>query len=219
MLLAEQLLLFQFDPDRDTPVAAYNGRRRRSPQDDLAGAIFLELALRGRLAMDADEQLVVANGTSLNDSILEQALTTFAGAPPTSNNQQWFDNIHPGDLQHLVADRMAQQGLPHGDGRRHKQQELTQAIRSVVFESSTLDQRMAALIVLLDVCWLMTGDIIGGKEEKAYRKRFDQLFPDYLEWLADYETDMGTVLVEGVARPSSNAMSAILIALGNQFRV
>jgi hypothetical protein len=162
MLLAEQFLLFQLDTDKGTPVAAYNGKNHRSSQDDVAGAIFLELALRGRLAMD---------------------------------------------------------GLPRGPGRTQQKHELTDHIRSVIFGSTPLDQRTAALIVLLDVCWLMLGDIIGNKEEKAYRKRFEQLFPDDLDWLADYETDMGSVLVESVARPSSNAMSAILIALGNEFGV
>jgi hypothetical protein len=216
MLLAEQFLLFQLDTDKGTPVAAYNGKNHRSSQDDVAGAIFLELALRGRLAMDDDEQLVVSDGAALGDSILEQALATFSQAPATKDYRKWFNNIAAGDLHHQVSDRMVQHGLP---GRTQQKQELTDHIRSVIFGSAPLDQRTAALIVLLDVCWLMLGDIIGNKEEKAYRKHFEQLFPVYLDWLADYETEMGSVLVESVARPSSNAMSAILIALGNEFGV
>jgi hypothetical protein len=218
MLLAEQFLLFQLDDDSGSPVDAYKGRTRRWPQDDVAGAIFLELALKGRLAMNSSEQLVVSNATSLSDSILAQALATFASAPPTKDYRKWFDNIGASHLQDLLSHRMVEQGMLREDWRRLHKLEVIEHIRNVIFGSTQLDQHTAALIVLLDVCWLMMGDIITNKEEKAYRKRFDQLFPDYLEWLADYSTDMGTVLLDGIARPNSNAMSAVLIALGNEFR-
>ncbi len=232
MLLAEQFLLFQLDEVKGTPVATYEGRTRRYTEDDLAGAVFLELALRGRLALDANEQLVVSNTPLLSDSLLEEALGTFAKAAPTRDYRKWFDNIGPLDLQTVLLQRLVQQGILRQERKILLAQstvypiaaprlkaELKDRIRAVIFRSAQLDQRTAVLIVLLDVCWLMIGNVIEKKEEKAYRKRFDQLFPDYLEWLADYDADMGTVLLDQVGKPNSNAMSVILGALGNEFRV
>jgi hypothetical protein len=213
VLLAEQFQLFQLDGDTSALGAAYKGHTKRSAQDDIAGAICLELALRGRLAMDAAAQLVVADATPLGDGVLDQALTTFAQAAPTSDARKWFDSVGARGLQDVLSQRLSQQ-----DWRAQKHA-LKDTLRSIIFGSARLDQHTAALIVLLDVCWLMTGEIVANKEEKTYRKRFDHLFPDYLDWLADYETDMGTVLLEGIARPNSNAMSAVLIALGSEFRV
>lgn len=223
----------QLDEVKGTPVATYAGRTRRWSQDDLAGAVFLELALRGRLALDAAEQLVPSNTLPLGDNILDQALATFAQAAPTGDYRKWFDNIGARDMQNLVLQRLVQQGVLRQEERQillaqstvyplaapRLKQELKDRIHAILFGSAPLDQPTAALIVLLDACWLMIDNVIDKKEEKAYRKRFDQLFPDYLDWIADCETEMGTVLLDGVARPNSNAMSAVLVVLGNEFRV
>ncbi|HEX6870071.1 MAG TPA: GPP34 family phosphoprotein [Micromonosporaceae bacterium] len=98
--LAEELLLLAYDDAGDanagTPALDYG----------LAGALMLDLTLRGRLDV-VDRRVVVLDHAPTGDPVLDQALDEIANEPGGCSPQEWIGRLNLGlrdqILDHLVA--------------------------------------------------------------------------------------------------------------------
>jgi hypothetical protein len=104
-MLATDLLLLALDDERGTvlPQAAIG------LDYGLAGAIVMELALRGRI--DVDDDKVATVGAATDDALLDDALRTIAATPGKSPSH-WVHQLSRdlGGLRQRLLDRLIAQG-------------------------------------------------------------------------------------------------------------
>jgi hypothetical protein len=104
-MLATDLLLLALDDERGTvlPQAAIG------LDYGLAGALVMELALRGRIALDGDA--VSTTGTATDDALLDDALRVIAATPGKDlSHWVWHLSRDLGGLRQRLLDRLVTRG-------------------------------------------------------------------------------------------------------------
>lgn len=179
-MLATDLLLLALDDERGTvlPQAAIG------LDFGLAGAVVMELALRGRIRLDGDA--VATTGTATDDALLDDALRGIAAAPG-KNLAHWVGHLARdlGGLRQRLLDRLVAQGTlekrerrvlllfhqnvyPERDGR--VEHDIRARVDAALLHGQTPDAPTACLIHLAAAC-RVTDAIYPRAEHKAIRQR------------------------------------------------
>lgn len=183
-MLATDLLLLALDDERGTvlPQASIG------LDYGLAGALLMELALRGGIEVDGDR--VTATGTSTGDPVLDETLRLIA-ATPRKDLSHWvrllphdLDGLRQRLLDRLVAlgtlERREQRVLllfhrntyPERDDR--VEHDIRSRIDGVLLHGATPDPQTACLIHLAAAC-RVTDAIYPRDRRKAIASRIEEL--------------------------------------------
>lgn len=163
-MLATDLLLLALDDDRGTvlPQAALG------LDYGLAGAVVMELALRGRLRVDGD--VAATTGPATDDTLLDDALRAIA-ATPGKTLAHWVGHLSRdlGGLRQRLLDRLVAQGTlamreqrvllvfhrkvyPERDAR--VEHDIRAKMDAALLHGATPDAQTACLIHLAAACRL-----------------------------------------------------------------
>ena len=212
-MLATDLLLLALDDERGTvlPDAAIG------LDYGLAGAMMMELALRGRLRLD--EARVSAVDTDTDDALLDEVSRTIA-ATPGKDLAYWIPQLvrSIGHLRQRMLDRLVSQGTlektrqrvlllfhreiyPERDGR--VEHDLRAQVDAVLLHGQSPDARTACLIHLAAACRVI--DALYPKSQQAMiKKRIAEL---------DDAGQAGANAVAGaVAKAEAAAVNAAMVA-------
>jgi hypothetical protein len=182
--LAEELLLLALEDER--------GEVHHAASDSLdyglAGAVLMELVLRGRFHTENDK-LIVADGSQTGDEVLDGALEDVATSRKPRDPEHWIRSWGQQHLKDRLLERLVKRGIlkeeehrvlwvfsrnrcPELDGTLEK--ELRQKIRAVALEGQEPEARIAALICLIKVCDLAK-EIFAPHESELARKRLEEI--------------------------------------------
>ena len=183
-MLATDLLLLALDDERGTvlPDAAIG------LDYGLAGAIVMELALRGCLRVDGEA--VSTMGTSTDDPLLDDALRAIV-ATPGKNLSHWVWHLSRdlGGLRQRLLDRLVAQGTLEKHERRvlllfHQnvypekdarvEHDIRERVDAALLHGATPDARTACLIHLAAACRVIDAIYPRG-EHKAIEARIAEL--------------------------------------------
>lgn len=183
-MLATDLLLLALDDERGTvlPQAAIG------LDYGLAGAVVMELALRGRIQLDGD--VVSTTGTVTDDALLDDALRTIA-ATPGKNLLHWVWHLSRdvGGLRQRLLDRLVARGTlekrekrvlllfhqnvyPERDAR--VEHDIRARVDAALLHAETPDAQTACLIHLAEAC-RVTDAIYPRDQHKAIKARIAEL--------------------------------------------
>jgi hypothetical protein len=183
-MLATDLLLLALDDERGTVL-----RPAAIGLDyGLAGAIVMELALRGRIHMDGDK--VSATGTASGEALLDDALRAIA-TRPGEDLSHWVRHL-PRDLDNLrqrLLDRLVAQGTlekrerrvlllfhrevyPERDGR--VEHDIRVRVDDALLHGKPADAATACLIHLADACRVLDA-VYPKAQHKAVKARVAEL--------------------------------------------
>lgn len=183
-MLATDLLLLALDDERGTVLSEAG----IGLDYGLAGAIVMELALRGRLQVDGER--VSATGTATDDPLLDDALRAIA-ATPGRTLSHWVRHL-PGELNGLrqrLLDRLVAKGtlarrdqrvllLFHRNVYSERDTRVEHDIRArldgVLLHGQSPDAATACLIHLAAAC-RVTDAIYPRNQHKAIRARMAEL--------------------------------------------
>jgi hypothetical protein len=174
-MLATDLLLLALDDERGTvlPQAAIG------LDYGLAGAIVMELALRGRIGLDGD--VVSTTGTATDDALLDDALRAIAATPGKDlSHWVWHLSRDLGGLRQRLLDRLVARGTlekrekrvlllfhqnvyPERDAR--VEHDIRARVDGALLQSATPDAPTACLIHLAAACRVT--DAIYPREQHA----------------------------------------------------
>ncbi len=183
-MLATDLLLLALDDDRGTvlPQASIG------LDFGLSGALVMELALRGRLAVE--DEHVSTTGGDTDDPLLDDALRAIAAAPGKTL-AHWVRHLSHdvGGVRQRLLDRLVSQGTlekrekrvlllfhwnvyPEKDAR--VEHDIRARVDAALLHGETPDAATTCLIHLAAAC-RVTDAIYPRKEHKAIRARIDAL--------------------------------------------
>jgi hypothetical protein len=184
--LPEELLLLALHDTKGSVVRAaapvLNGA--------LVGAVMMELSLRGRLSEGTGRQLI-ADSAPTGDAILDDVCQRIAEADRQQDAAAWVSQLakeYP-DLKDRLLDKMVAAGVleqrHHGllwvfPSRRYPQvdgaveQQARDRIRAIVLDGEPPDERMAALLSLVQACNLLD-EIFTPDERPRARQRIVEL--------------------------------------------
>jgi hypothetical protein len=183
-MLATDLLLLALDDERGTvlPQAAIG------LDYGLAGAVVMELALRGRIRLDGD--VVSTTGTVTDDALLDDALRTIA-ATPGKNLSHWVWHLSRdlGGLRQRLLDRLVARGTLEKRERRvlllfHQnvyperdtrvEHDIRARVDAALLQGAMPDAQTACLIHLAAAC-RVTDAIYPRERHKAIKARIAEL--------------------------------------------
>lgn len=161
----------------------------------VSGGILVELLLANRLRLD-EQSLVVTDARATGDEVLDAALTSLAPAQPREpNNPEWVDPIAQRlPSAHRLFGRLLEKGILRREEKRAlfglsrsiiypldpaTAQQLIERVLNVMVRGAKPDPHSAALLFMTGVWGHSDFVELSGKEKKAYRKRWDDLFGDY----------------------------------------
>ena len=183
-MLATDLLLLALDDERGTvlPQAAIG------LDYGLAGAIVMELALRGRIRLDGD--VVSTTGTTTDDALLDDALRTIAATPGKDlSHWVWHLSRDLGGLRQRLLDRLVARGTLEKRERRvlllfHQnvyperdarvEHDICARVDAALLHDETPDAPTACLIHLAAAC-RVTDAIYPRAQHRAIEARIDEL--------------------------------------------
>ncbi len=183
-MLATDLLLLALDDERGTvlPQAAMG------LDYGLAGAVVMELALRGRIRLDGD--MVSTTGTATDDALLDDALRTIAATPGKDlSHWVWHMSRDLGGLRQRLLDRLVARGTLEKRERRvlllfHQsvyperdarvEHDIRARVDATLLQGATPDAPTACLIHLAAAC-RVTDAIYPRDQHKAIKARIAQL--------------------------------------------
>lgn len=183
-MLATDLLLLALDDDRGTvlPQAAIG------LDYGLAGAVVMELALRGRIQLDGD--VVSTTGTATDDALLDDALRTIAATPGKDlSHWVWHLSRDLGGLRQRLLDRLVARGTLEKRERRvlllfHQnvyperdarvEHDIRARVDAALLQGATPDAPTACLIHLAAAC-RVTDAIYPRDQHEAIKARIAEL--------------------------------------------
>ncbi|MES2405194.1 MAG: GPP34 family phosphoprotein [Pseudomonadota bacterium] len=183
-MLATDLLLLALDDERGTvlPQAALG------LDYGLAGAVVMDLALRGCLRLDGD--VVSTTGTATDDALLDDALRTIAATPGKDlSHWVWHLSRDLGGLRQRLLDRLVARGTlekhekrvlllfhqnvyPERDAR--VEHDIRARVDAALLQDATPDAPTACLIHLAAAC-RVTDAIYPRAQHKAIKARIAKL--------------------------------------------
>ncbi len=189
LALPDELLLLALDDERGTRAHA------TELEPGLAGAVVLDLALRGRLDVP-DKTVRVVDATPTGDAVLDRALQTIADAPKPRAPKWWVGHLQKG-VREQVADRLVASGalrrdeqkllwifpvtrLPAGDPG--SESAVRARLDAAVLRGVTPDDRTAALAALVHATNLRS-TVFPGADRRAVKKRLADLAEG--QWAAE----------------------------------
>ena len=110
LALPDELLLVALDDERGTRAHA------TELEPGLAGAVLVDLALRGRLDVDG-RTLRTVDPSPAGDAVLDEALATIAGEPRDRPVKHWVRTLQKG-VRERVADRLVAAGVLRQDEQK-----------------------------------------------------------------------------------------------------
>lgn len=183
-MLATDLLLLALDDERGTVLS----HAAIGLDYGLAGALVMELALRGRLRVEGDD--VFANGAATGDSLLDDVLRAIAEVPGKSLSH-WVQRLpyQVHGLRQRLLDRLVAQGTlakrekrvlllfhwnvyPERDAR--VEHDVRARIDGVLLRGEAADPQTTCLIHLAAAC-RVTDAIYPKAEHKAIQARIAEL--------------------------------------------
>ena len=213
-MLATDLLLLALDDERGTvlPQAAMG------LDYGLAGAIVMELALRGRIRLDGD--VVSTTRTATDDALLDDALRTIA-ATPGKNLSHWVWHLSRdlGGLRQRLLDRLVARGTlekrekrvlllfhqkvyPERDAR--VEHDIRARVDAALLQGATPDAQTACLIHLAAAC-RVTDAIYPRDEQAAIKAR--------IAALDDAGTSGANAVAALVAQAETAAVTAAMMSV------
>lgn len=189
LALPDELLLLALDDDRGTRAHA------NELEPGLAGAVLLDLALRGRLDV-VDKTVRAIDATSTGDAVLDHALAAIADAPKLRAPKWWVTHLQKG-VREQVADRLVASGalrrdeqrllwifpvtrLPAGDPG--PESAVRARLDGAVLQDVTPDDRTAALAALVHATNLRS-TVFPGVDRRAVKERLAELAEG--QWAAE----------------------------------
>lgn len=212
-ILAADLLLLALDDERGTvlPQAAIG------LDFGLAGAVTMDLALRGAIRMERDA--VFATATSADDALLDEARRIIADAPG-KRLSHWVQHLSRdlGGLRQRIVDRLVSQGaLEKRDTRvlllfhrtvypernARVEHDIRARINGVLFQGAVPDPETNCLIHLAAAC-RVTDEIYPKARHRAIKARIAEL--------DDVETSGINAVNKAVAEAEAAMMAAVMVA-------
>ncbi len=189
LALPDELLLLALDDERGTRAHA------TELEPGLAGAVLLDLALRGRLDV-VDKTVRAIDATPTGDAVLDHALAAVADAPKLRAPTWWVAHLQKG-VREQVADRLVASGALRRD--EHKvlwifpvtrlpaddpgpESAVRARLDAAVLHGVTPDHRTAALAALVHATDLCT-TVFPGADRRAVKERLAELAEG--QWAAE----------------------------------
>lgn len=185
LTLPEQLLLLALHDQKGTILSSAS----ISIEYGLAGAVIMELALRGKVQMRA-KKLVVVDSAATGDDVLDRVLGQMKEAGKDRDAAYWINRlpskikIKPAMLERLVQQRilnMEEQkilglfGSPHYPTRNpQEEKKLREQIRQTVLCRYPTEAKLVALVGLVQACGL-TNEIFSKEERKEADRRIKEI--------------------------------------------
>lgn len=183
-MLATDLLLLALDDERGTVLS----HAAIGLDYGLAGALVMELALRGRIRID--NEAVSTIGPATDDALLDDALRVIAATPGKSlSHWVWHLSRELHGLRQRLLDRLVAQGTLEKRERRvlllfHQnvyperdarvEHDIRQRVDDALLHGATPDAQTACLIHLAAAC-RVTDAIYPRDQHKAIEARIDVL--------------------------------------------
>ena len=156
----------------------------------LAGAVLLELTLRGSLRA-VDGKLVVVDATPTGDDILDQALRRIQASKRDRPPRVWVDKLSRSikDLKSRLLERLVDAGVLRCEERRilwlfradrypacaqQVESDIRRQLRSIVIDGLEPDQEAAVLLSLVGACGLVR-EVFARDERKQATRRIQQI--------------------------------------------
>ncbi|HWG66827.1 MAG TPA: GPP34 family phosphoprotein [Rhodanobacteraceae bacterium] len=183
-MLATDLLLLALDDERGTVLP----QTAIGLDYGLAGAVVMELALRGRIRLDGD--MVSTTGTTTDDALLDDALRTIAATPGKDlAHWVWHLSRDLDGLRQRLLDRLVARGTlekrekrvlllfhqnvyPERDAR--VEHDIRARVDAALLQGATPDAPTACLIHLAAAC-RVTDAIYPRDQHKAIKARIAEL--------------------------------------------
>src|SRR6185437_2310390 len=175
-MLATDLLLLALDDERGTVLP----QTAIGLDYGLAGAVVMELALRGRIRLDGD--MVSTTGTTTDDALLDDALRTIAATPGKDlAHWVWHLSRDLDGLRQRLLDRLVARGTLEKREKRvlllfHQNvyPERDARVDAALLQGATPDAPTACLIHLAAAC-RVTDAIYPRDQHKAIKARIAEL--------------------------------------------
>lgn len=183
-MLATDLLLLALDDERGTVLS----QAAIGLDYGLAGALVMELALRGRIRID--DEAVSTIGPATDDALLDDALRVIAATPGKDlSHWVWHLSRELHGLRQRLLDRLVAQGTLEKRERRvlllfHQnvyperdarvEHDIRQRVDDALLHGATPDAQTACLIHLAAAC-RVTDAIYPRDQHKAIETRIDAL--------------------------------------------
>lgn len=185
LTLPEQLLLLALHDQKGTILSSAS----MSIEYGLAGAVIMELALRGKVQMRA-KKLLVVDSASTGDDVLDRVLGQMKEAGKDRDAAYWINRlpskikVKPAMLERLVQQRILNMeehkilglfGSPHYPTRNpQEEKKLREQIRQTVLCRYPTEAKLVALVGLVQACGL-TSEIFSKEERKEAGRRIKEI--------------------------------------------
>ena len=156
----------------------------------LAGAVLMDLALKGRIDTDP-ERLFVVDPTPLKDHLLDPTLARIVQATETHDARHWIEQTiaYAGDIRDRSLARLVERGILRREDDRflwvfqtrrypvfddQPVQEVKLRIMGVLFSDEIPDARDIVIISLSDACGIFRG-LLSSRELRGAAPRIEQV--------------------------------------------
>lgn len=214
--LAEELMLLALDDEKGNVLTA-------ALDYGLSGAMLLELALNGKLQIDADK-VSISDPRATGASLLDKVAAKISQSKRKRSSQHWISNLNMPIKKHVLADLVEKGILRHEEKRFLRifkverypladalvEQEVRDRLRSVVLAGTTPTQRDIMLISLINACDLKKA-LLSRDESKSSAKRIAEITD------GNYIGDATTAAVSNAttAAVSAATMAAVTVAISS----
>lgn len=211
--LAEELLLLALDDEKGKEIAA-------SLDYGLSGAMLLELALKGRLQIDADE-VSISDPSSTGNPLLDKIATKIAQSKRKRSAQHWITNLNMA-IKERVLTGLVEKGILRREEKRFLrvfkvqrypladaavEREVRDRLRAVVLTDATPAPRDVMLISLISACSLERS-LLSRDERKGAAKRIAEI-------VAGDRIGNATATATAAVAVSAATMAAITVAISS----
>jgi len=159
----------------------------------LGGAILAELVLAGRIQIDEDKKQLVglADGSPLEEPILDEALSLIAAAKRRRRASDWvFRLANLKELRHRIAAQLCQRGILQDSQDKilliftrklypeidpQPEQQLVEQLRQAIFEEHEEVASRTAIVLALAHVTGMLGIHFNRKELKQRKQRIERV--------------------------------------------
>lgn len=221
LTIGEQLLLLSLDERRGTVVHSAS----QSLDFGLAGAAIIELTLRGRLASEG-KQVVVIDPTPTGDELLDEALAAVVASRRTRDARHWVTSLQRGVDHHRrrLEERLVRRGVLGAEehrvlgvfpSRRYPVQapgllgEVRDRVRRAVLGGAPLDPAAVTLVSLASACGVLDRLFSRDERREARRRAKDIARGEVLgKAVRDTVTAMNAAVVGAVVASSVAATAA-----------
>jgi golgi phosphoprotein 3 len=186
LTLADEIVVLMLRDD----TGAIKPTRADSANVAIAGGIFMELALLGRIDTDLTS-LFIVDSEPIGDALLDHAMREIAAEPAKRSSGWWIERfgLHKGDLTRDILGRLVEAGIlrvedrqflwmfsrrayPQNSGREER--EAKARLMSVIFDDVVPTPRDTLLLSLADSAGVLA-EMLSSEEMRRASKRISEV--------------------------------------------